>query len=136
MARFIPLTLTVGLLVGCATVPHQGPPEASQQPQRIERAKHSFLVGMTRKEVRVDLSDSWLLVSASRPATGWSSQISPPAGRYAAIFEHSHPDAVGACDVYWVGHTNAPSIYFGKWLNYFYFDRDDKLIGFDRWVID
>jgi hypothetical protein len=91
---------------------------------------------MTRKEVRADLADSWLLVSASRPPTGWSSQVSPPAGGRAAMFERSHPGAVETCDVYWVGHTNAPSMYFGRWLNYFYFDRDEKLIGFDRWVID
>src|SRR5450755_2162471 len=124
MARFIPLFLTVGLLTGCATGPHQSLPQPSRQPQRTERAKHSFSIGMTRKEVRADLADSWLLVSASRPLTGWSSQVSPPAGGRAAMFERSHPGAVEACDVYWVGHTNAPSMYFGRWLNYFYFDRD------------
>jgi len=91
---------------------------------------------MSRKEVRAELSDSWLLVAASRPATGWSSQTSPPAGARAVMFERSHPDAVEACDVYWVGHTNAPNMYFGKWLNYFYFGANEKLIGFDRWVID
>jgi hypothetical protein len=52
------------------------------------------------------------------------------------MFERSHPSAVEACDVYWVGHTNPPSMYYGKRLNYFYFDGDEKLIGFDRWVID
>ena len=49
-----------------------------------------------------------------------------------------HPGTiVKACEVYLVGHTNAPKgSYYGKWLNYFYFDRDEKLIGFDRLVID
>ena len=98
---------------------------------------HSFSVGMTRKELRADLVDSYLVASASRPATGRSGQVSPPAGGRAAMFERSHPGAtVEAYDVFWVGHTNRPSMYFGKWLDYFYFDRDEKLIGFDRWVID
>jgi hypothetical protein len=136
MARSIPFVLTVGLLTGCTTGPHQTPPQPSPQPQSSERPKHSFSLGMTRKEVRAELTDSWLLVFASRPATGWSSHVSPPAGGRAVMFERSHPGAVEACDVYWVGHTNPPSIYFGIWLNYFYFDRDEKLIGFDRWVID
>jgi len=52
------------------------------------------------------------------------------------MFERSHPGAVEMCDVYWVGHTNAPRMYRGPWLNYFYFDRKEKLIGFDRWVIE
>ena len=135
MARFISFILTLGLLTGCATRPQQSQ-QLATQPQRSERAKRSFSVGMNRKEVRADLSDSYLLVSASRPATGWSREVSPPAGGRAAMFERYHPGAVEACDVYWVGHTNAPRMYFGKWLNYFYFDRDQKLIGFDRWVID
>jgi hypothetical protein len=70
------------------------------------------------------------------PATGWSSQASPPAGGRAARFERSHSAAVQTCDVYWVGDTNPPTMYFGMWLNYFYFDTDEKLIGFDRWVLD
>ena len=135
MARFISLILTIGLLQGC-TAPHQGPTQPSPQQQRSKRSKHSFSVGMTRKEVQAKLADSWLLVSASRPPSGWSSQDSPPAGGFASMFERSHPGAVEACEVYWVGHTNAPTIYFGKWLNYFYFDREEKLIGFDKWVIN
>ena len=136
MARFIPLILTVGLLTSCSTGTRPPPQQSLPQPQRGERPKHSFSVGMTRKDVRAELADSWLLVSADRPATGWSSQVSPPAGRFASMFERSHPGAVEACDVYWVGHTNAPGMYYGKFLNYFYFDREQKLIGFDRWAID
>jgi hypothetical protein len=135
MGRFISFILTLGLLMGCASRSQQAQ-QLTPQP-RTERTKHVFSVGMTRNEVRADLADSHLLASASRPASGWSRQVSPPAGGQAAMFEGSHAGAtVEACDVYWIGHTNAPSMYYGKRLNYFYFDRDDKLIGFDWWVID
>jgi len=126
--------LAIGLLAGCATHPRQS--MQATPPQRSQHAIHSFSVGMTRGQVREDLTDSWLLVSASRPAGGWSSQISPPAGGQAATFERFHSDAVEACDVYWVGHTHAPAMYYGIRLNYFYYDRNQRLIGFERWVID
>jgi hypothetical protein len=45
-------------------------------------------------------------------------------------------EVVQFCDVYWVGHTNAPQTYYGKSLSYFYFDRDQKLTRFEKWVID
>lgn len=136
MARFIYFILMFGLLMGCVTRPCQIEQPASQ-PQRSERAKHSFSIGMTRMEVRTDLADSYLLASASRPAGGWSRVVSPPAGGRAVMFEFSHPGIiVEACDVYWIGHTNRPSMYYGQWLKYFYFDRDQKLIGFDTRVID
>src|SRR6266446_1991247 len=136
MTRLISFIFAAGLLSGCATRPQASEP-ATPPPERSARASTWFSVGMTREQVRADLRDSWLLVSASRPAAGWSREVSPPAGRFAARFESSHPDAaVEACDVYWVGHTNAPSMYYGKWLTYFYFDRNQKLTGFDRWVVD
>ena len=134
--RFILFILTAGLLIGCAT--HRPRSEqATPHSQRTERAPHSFSIGSSRKEVRADLSDSWLLVSASRPVSGWSRKVSPPAGGRAVRFESSHPGSPAeACDVYWIGHTNAPRMYYGIWLNCFYFDHDEKLIGFDRWVLD
>ncbi len=135
MTRLYSFLVIVGLWAGCSTHPRQSEQTAPPPPQS-QRTSHSFSVGMTREQVRAELTDSWLLVSASRPTTGWSSQVSPPAGARAAMFERSHSGAVEACDVYWLGHTNAPRMYYGKWLNYFYFDRDQKLIGFDRWVID
>jgi hypothetical protein len=77
------------------------------------------------------------LVSATRPNTGWSRAISPPAGGFAAEFEGSHRGAtVSYCDVYWIGHTNPPTMYYGIQLNYFYFDSEQMLIGFEEWVID
>src|SRR5438132_1369271 len=115
MIRLIPLISAVGLLIGCATGPNeirQPPPHADQR----ERSKHSFSVGMTHEQLRADLTDSWLLISASRPPAGWSRQVSPPAGERAARFEQSHAGAVHSCDVYWIGHTNAPRMYYGKWL--------------------
>jgi cytochrome c len=97
----------------------------------------SISVGMTREQVRGALTNSCLVTSASRPATGWSGKISPPAGRSAVRFEFAHPGStVEACDVYWVGHTKAPNTFYGIWLNYFYFDRDDNLVGFERLVRD
>jgi len=131
MTPLFSFVLATGLLAGCATHPPQSA-QAAPSPQ-----PESASVGMTREQVRANLTNAWLLVSASRPATGWSRQVAPPAGRFAASFESSRPGvAVEACDVYWVGHTNAPTMYYGKWLNYYYFDRDQKLIGFARWVID
>jgi hypothetical protein len=136
MKRFIKLILAIEFLTGCATHPH--PIEkATLQPRQSEPASHLYSVGMSRKELRADFADSWLLVSASRPVTGWSNEVSPPAGEFAAKYESSNVGiVVASCDVYWVGHTSAPKMYYGKWLNYFYFDRNDKLIGFDRAVID
>ena len=136
MMRLVSFVLATGLLIGCATSPPPGE-QAMQHPQRTERAPQSFSVGMSRNEVRAELADSWLLVSASRPISGWSRQVSPPAGGRAVHFESSHPGTVAeACGVYWVGHTNAPRMYYGIWFNYFYFDQDEKLIGFDQWVLD
>jgi hypothetical protein len=40
------------------------------------------------------------------------------------------------CDVYWIGHTTTPKMYYGKKLHYFYFDRDEKLIGYDWRIFD
>ena len=92
---------------------------------------------MSRDAIRAELADSCHLVSAPRPLEGWSRNAFPPAGRFAGRFEASHGGAtVEHCDVYWIGHTNAPKIYYGIWLNYFYFDQEMKLIGFDWRVID
>jgi len=134
MTRLFILLLTAGILPGCSTQPRQGE-EAAPLPHS-QKATRSFSLGMTREQVRAELSDSWLFVSASRPDTGWSNEVSPPAGGRVLVFERSHPRRVEACDVYWVGHTNAPSMYFGKRLDYFYFDRDEKLIGFDWRILD
>ena len=48
------------------------------------------------------------------------------------MFERSHPGAVEACDVYWVGHTRCTEarIRARSWI-IFIFDRDEKLIGFE-----
>ncbi len=121
--RLIAFILVTGLVQSCATVPRQ--------------ASHSYSLGMGRKEVREGLADSWLLISASRPVTGWSGDVSPPAGGQAAAFESSNAGIiVETCDVYRVGHTNALKMYYGIWLDYFYFDRNDRLVGSGRWVID
>ena len=136
MLRLVTLFLVSGLLLSCASRP-RSTSHAVSTPPHSKAALHSYSLGMSRREVRADLSDSWLLVSASRPVTGWSSHVLPPAGGRAVKFERSHEGSlVEKCDVYWVGHTNAPKMNYGIWLNYFYFDGDDKLIGFDRWVID
>lgn len=131
------------LLAGCASRPQ--PPrneEALPLSQRNRQLPYSYSLGMTRKELRAELTDSCLFVSASRPPTGWSSQVSPPAGGQAAEFESSKPGTiVEMCDIYWIGHTNTPKIntpkmYYGKKLHYFYFNRDEKLIGYDWMIID
>ncbi|SRR6266498_2998091 len=116
------------------------PPAASDklpQEHTSNQAEHRYSVGMSRAQVKDELANSYLLVSASRPKSGWSIRVSRPAGGRAARFESSHNGrVVQTCEVYWVGHTNAPRIYCGIWLDYFYFDRDEKLIGYDRFVID
>jgi hypothetical protein len=96
-----------------------------------------YQVGMSREELRVAVSNSCLVASASRPTNGWSRRIAPPAGSRAMQFEFSHPSVVVQyCDVYWVGHTNRPSMYYGLRLHYFYFDSGNKLLGFKSWVLD
>jgi len=96
-----------------------------------------YHVGMSREELRLDVSNSWLVASASRPTNGWSRRIATPAGGRAVQFESSHSGVVVQhCDVYWVGHTNRPSMYYGIWLHYFYFDNGNKLVGFNSWVLD
>jgi hypothetical protein len=96
-----------------------------------------YSIGMSRENLRVAVSNSWLVASASRPTNGWSSRIAPPAGGRALRFESSHPGVVVQnCDVYWVGHTNRPSMYYGQWLHYFYFDNRNKLVGFNSVVLD
>jgi hypothetical protein len=122
MTRLFSFIIAIGSLTSCAT----------PEPNLLT----PFSVGMTREQVRKDLKDSRLLIATPRPTAGWSSRISPPAGSRAARFERSHACVVGACDVYWVGHADAPRTYDGISLTYFYFDRDDELIGFDTWVID
>jgi len=92
---------------------------------------------MSRDDVRAALADSWLLASVSRPEAGWTREVSPPAGGRAARFEMTNPGMiVEMCDVYWIGHTHAPRTYYGKRLDYFYFDCDEKLIGFEWCILD
>lgn len=135
MKRFPLFLVATGLLAGCATHAQQN--EQAEPKVGNHEATHSFSIGMTREQVRVELTNSWHLMSASRPTTGWSKEVSPPADGRAVRFEHSHPDAkVESCDVYWIDHTDPPAMYYGIWLDYFYFDHKQKLIGFDRWVID
>ena len=142
--RFPAIILLTGFL-GCARPhlveqPAHSPPASDVTPQneelkRSEPVQHSYSLGMSRVQVRAELADSYLFASATRPATGWTRQVSPPAGREVLRFESSHPDQlVQSCDVYRVGHRKAPSMYYGIRLDYFYFDRDDKLIGFN-WII-
>jgi hypothetical protein len=94
-------------------------------------------LGQKRDDLRARLQDSCLVLAASRPVNGWSWEVSRLAGRFALEFENSHAGAlVQSCDVYWLGHTNAPLRYLGIRLKYFYFDRNDRLIGSDSWVLD
>ena len=136
MRPLFPFLLAIVLVMRCAAhLPQDENPVPP--PQRSERPSQSVSIGMTREQLRAQLMHSWLLVAAARPDGGWSRQFSQPAGRFAGRFESSHPGiGVEACDVYWIGHTNAPSMYYGIPLNYYYFDSEQKLIGFDKWVID
>jgi hypothetical protein len=96
-----------------------------------------YHVGMSREQLRVAVSNSWLVASATRPTNGWSSPIAAPAGGRALQFEFSHSGVVVQyCDVYWVGHANRPDPYYGRRLHYFYFDNGNKLVGFNSVVLD
>ena len=89
MVRLISLILAIGLFTGCANRQRESE-QTRHQPQKSERATHSYSLGMSRKELRAELADSWLLVSASRPVNRWSHDVSPPAGGRAGSFENSH----------------------------------------------
>jgi hypothetical protein len=96
-----------------------------------------YHVGMSSEELRVAVSNSCLVASALRPTNGWSRRVALPAGARAMKFEFSHSGVVVQhCDVYWVGHTNRPSMYYGIWLHYFYFDNGNKLVGFNSVILD
>jgi hypothetical protein len=138
MMRLILFICVSALLGSCTSRPQPPRNEGAAPPsQRSWQLSYSYPLGMTRKDLRKELASSCLFMSASRPPTGWSRQVSPPAGERAMVFESSKPGTiVEACDVYWIGHTNAPKMYYGKRLDYFYFDRDEKLIGFDWRIID
>ena len=131
IVRFISLILAVGFLAGCA---------ANLRDQLLQLCH----TGMSREELHAQLASSRLLLSASRPIQGWSGDIDFPTGSSAGDFERLHAGiVVQICDVYWVGHTNNPKIYnipktfyFGRRLDYFYFDEQDRLVGFERWTID
>ena len=104
-----------------------------------DRAKTNELyrIGMSREKVRLAVSNSCLVASASRPTNGWSSPVAPPAGSRALQFEFSHPGVVVQnCDVYWVGHTNRPVTYYGRILHYFYFDNGNTLLAFNKVALD
>jgi hypothetical protein len=110
------------------------------RPRYDQQIKESYRTGMGREEAHALLTDSRLLTSASRPATGWSSTSDRgyDAGRAAFHFERAHPDTpVHTCEVYWVGrHTSVPFVAGGVWFDYLYFDREDKLLGHYRRFVD
>ena len=132
LARF----LAVGLMVtGCRFQSYTGVDPANSQ--RTQPGKHTFSIGVTRQQVRKNFADSWLVQSVRRPNGGWLRDAAPPGTKFAARFEDGNGEkTVEACDVYWVGHTNATSTYYGKQLEYFYFDHEERLIGSESWVED
>jgi hypothetical protein len=102
-----------------------------------------YRAGMSREQVRARLAGSALMMSASRPAEGWSprgrSSISPDRGA-SARYEKTNPGVrVQYCEVYWVGNDEKPKrmhIPEGMWLTYFFFDASDALVGIITRVID
>lgn len=136
MVRFIALLIACEFLTVGLHIPVRAGETNSAGSREVVRGR-SYPEGMSRDEVRRELAGSWRLVSAARPASGWSKEFAAPAGSRAGSFERVHPGVtVEVCDVYRVGHTNAPWTYHGVWLTYFYYDRSKKLIGTDRWVIE
>jgi hypothetical protein len=122
------LRLLFAFCLGCKLAYAAG----EQDPAKTNGVYH---VRMSREALRSAVSNSWLVASASRPTNGWSRQITPPAGGQAMRFEFSQPGVVVQhCDVYWLGHTNRPGMIYGRRLDYFYFDKGNKLVGLG-WVI-
>jgi hypothetical protein len=130
--------LVTGLLVGCVGSPGQNKHMLHPSQQVLEPPR----LGMSPEQVRTNLSGLWLLMSASRPIPGWSTNyhIDAPAGWLARKYEFLHGVAVQRCDVYWEHSTWSRSYhgpwYYGIWLHGFYFDIQDRLTGFDRSVRD
>src|SRR3974377_133867 len=113
MKRLLLLITCAGLLSSCAHHVVQREQPASPPLQDLDS---SFSIGMRREEVRAKLAGSRVQVSAARPVDGWSNRVSFPAGGRAQTFETSHPGTtVESCDVYWIGHTGKPVIYYGMW---------------------
>src|SRR5262249_5666606 len=104
------------------------------------RGRNSYALGLSQQAVAAAVCDSCLVMCASRPSTGGSKEISRPAGSMAMRFERSHAGtAVAKCDVYWLGHYDAPGEatgYAGVDLTYFYFDGNDKMMGYETLIFD
>jgi hypothetical protein len=114
--------------VGCASGQRQD-----------DRSAKAYRTGMTRAAVHQSLADERRLESVSRPAGGWSGGDSQyMANRAAAYFEKEHHGAVvESCEVYWIARgSNVAWVVGGSLWDYLFFDRDGKLLGYQRRVVE
>ena len=117
-ARAVPLLL-LGALIGC-----------SHNPSDDELAR-VYPSGMTRAEA----TDAFGLPMTIkfRPQSGWAKNDASPEriAEFAGRFESTHAAIVQTCKVYWISHG-----VMGVWWDYLYFGADDRLLGFERRLMD
>jgi len=127
--RLTPFLLVPCLVAACAIGPSYD-----------EQIWQDYRVGMTRDEVHAMLAEADLLVTATRPPSGWSDTVEDDHGaaRAARTFERAHPEAtVETCEVFWVDrHTSLPLAVGGVWFDYLFSDGEDRLLGYERRFVD
>jgi hypothetical protein len=111
------------------------------EPRYDETILNSYRVGMSRQDARSLPRDSSLPVSQERPSTGWSTTNDDYGIPKAVIgFERTHGGlTVQWCDAYSVLRGQASTIRFGGaglWVDYLFFDVQEKLVGFERQFVD
>ena len=119
--------LVVGLLAGCSS-----PPRHQQNP-------HAYALGTGREQIHATLGDNRLLATATRPDEGWSGRGDFDVARAAAAFEQANPwVTVQACDVYRIERgTSVPfATTLGVYFDFLYFDKENRLLGYDRRFVD
>lgn len=120
--------VVLAFVAGCASGSHQD-----------ERPAKEYRTGMTREAVHQLLGNERKLESVSRPAGGWSgSDTQYMANRAATYFEQQHHGAsVQSCEVYWIARgSNVAWVVGGSLWDYLFFDRDGKLLGYQRRVVE
>lgn len=73
-----------------------------------------------------------------RPASGWETvQGTHEIGKAVLAFERQHPGtAVERCEVYWSDRRTSVSFVQGVYWDYLFFDRDNRLLGSWRRLVD
>ena len=100
----------------------------------------AYRAGMRHDEVRVVLAGLKPVLAVSRPAKGWgeAGETRFKVAQEAMAYEQKHPHTlVQTCEIYWVQRdSSVPLAVGGVWFDYLFFDRDDRLLGSARRLME